>query len=228
MSDLPTPNILLSNRETSQLKFIQSALLSKGAEFNLEKHLNFTRITFDSSVDGRVPVEVVAESIVTINKFQVLKSLISEYQSKNFEIYALIGALMSVEADNEIKRIEKLIGMPEEIAPESFVAFRAEDLKDDWEELKVLASVLIKQCRNPEDIYRLIPYFLSPEDGLGVEVRKGPVAYCPEKIVIPEYTGDKNVDAVIEIVRRRPRQVVIKEPELLDERLLNTLRALGE
>ena len=139
MSDLPTPNILLSNRETSQLKFIQSALLSKGAEFTSEKHLNFTRITFDSSVDGRVPVEVVAESIVTINKFQVLKSLISEYQSKNFEIYALIGALMSVEVDNEIKRIEKLIGMPEEIAPESFVAFRAEDLKDDWEELKVLA-----------------------------------------------------------------------------------------
>ena len=228
MSDLPTPNILLSNRETSQLKFIQSALLSKGAEFNSEKHLNFTRITFDSSVDGRVPVEVVAESIVTINKFQVLKSLISEYQSKNFEIYALIGALMSVESDDETKRVEKLLGYSEEIAPGSFVEFRAEELKDDWEELKTLASLLIKQCRSPEDIYRLIPYFLSPEEGFGVEVRRGPAAFCPEPVIVPEYTGDKNVDAVIEIVRRRPRQVVIKEPELLDERLLNTLRALGE
>lgn len=228
MTELPTPNILLTNRENEQLNFITSKLSSKGVAYDVEKHLNFTRIVFPDQTDSSSVTEIVAETVVTLYKFRVLKSLISEYQSKNFEIYALIGALMSVESDDETKRVEKLLGYSEEIAPGSFVEFRAEELKDEWEELKTLASLLIKQCRSPEDIYRLIPYFLSPEEGFGVEVRRGPAAFCPEPVIVPEYTGDKNVDAVIEIVRRRPRQVVIKEPELLDERLLNTLRALGE
>ena len=228
MTEKPNPVILAERSDWAALDFLTEKFDLHGTECAVETHLHYTRLLPSKEAEPSFVVGTVAELIVTIYKFRALESLISEYQSQGFEIYALLGALLQVDCDEEIKRIEKLTGYPMEIAPRSLFEFRLKELKEDWEELKALAALLLKQCSSPEDVYRLIPYFINPEDGRSIELGKGPEAFRPERVVIPRYTSDKDADAVIEVVRLRPARVVIKDPESMDERLLNALRALGE
>ena len=231
MTESVTPSLLVGNGEEGELEYITGSLRAKGVEVFTEKHRQFVKVRALPPVSAELIVDVIGETVCAFYKFRELKQLAEEYRNRDYEIYALIGALMSVEKEEELVRVAKAVRGEREIALKSLVDFRLEALKEGWSGLKELAALLLRQCSSAEDVYALVPYFLNLGDVNGIEVVSEEnirIFAADGEHVVPRFTDVPDVNAVVEVVRSRPTHVVVKEKERLSEKLLNTLRALGE
>ena len=207
MTESVTPSLLIGNGEEGELKYISESLSARGVEFLTEKHRQFVRIVPIKPVSGEAVFDVIGETVCSFYKFRELEPLSKDYQNTDYEIYALIGALMSVEKEEELRRVRKAVRGEREIALKTLVDFRLEALKEGWSG------------------------FLTVDEDNGIEVFSAELIKSmssENEHVVPRLTENADVNAVVEVVRSRPTHVVVKEKERLSEKLLNTLRSLGE
>ena len=231
MTERDAPTLLLGTKEEGELQYIEGSLKNKKIAFETERHRQYLRVVPEPSASHDDIVRIAGETVSAFYKFGVLNELNKEYKSKDYELYALIGALMSVERDEERRRVKKAVKGEKEIALKSLVDYRLGALKEGWEGLKELALLLLKQCPSQEDVYALVPYFLNSESENGIEIVSDgaiKISSAAGVHVVPRLTSDPNANAVIEVVRSCPTNIIVKEKEGLDEGLLNAFRALGE
>lgn len=226
--------IILPSSRGAEREFVTKLARKEGiaVDENIHKAYAVLKLTSDLEEHNRLTSFFVAETLTMFYKFRALESVIKGYESDGYESAAYLGALLSVELEEERKRIYAATEGMECIAPESLLDLRLEELKEGWAGLNELGRMLLQQCPEGEEVYSLVPYFitgepLSPRLTVSGGERLRLTGGGTEKIV-PALTGNEERDLVTALMRERPTHIVIRNREEISEKLLNTLRALGE
>lgn len=193
---------------------------------------NFTNISMTFSSDNKNELlKKLSEIFYYIWKFRYLETYFKDTNLGKYDIYAFVGALLSVDSENEKRVIRTTIKNIKSIALDSLYYFRLKKLLDAWESLVTVACTLIKNIDTPEDLYELISYFLS---NVEQSTRITITDTIPQNIVISgeiyhpiDFTIDENLNLLLSVIMRAPSHVVIKNQEVLSKDLLDTFRALG-
>ena len=158
-------------------------------------------------------------------------------QFKNTELidydkYALIGAILSIDKEKEVLCILKAISNLKILAIQSLIDFRLNKIFNNWIALGELSYKLSTEicCRN--DLYELISYFIT---GLEQQSRVIITDTLPLNIAIDgnvsppiSLTNNEELNILLTVVSHAPSHVIIKNQELLSQKLLETFRALGQ
>ncbi len=233
--NMTTTTIYFGEDETDMATYCLDALSLSGA-FETSRLLtpNYTvlEIRSASPCHQKIIARIVGDAITCFYKFGVLKTLDSGSLTGSYAHYALIGALLSVDIDDERKSIANKVSKLSEIAPKSLLELRLRNLITSWEGLKTLTEVILKQSVGKDDFYELVSYFIAGDktmpkvtvtegESIGIEVDGVPRA-------IPSLTGNRDLDVLLSVVRERPAHIVIRKKEALSDELLAALRDLGE
>lgn len=193
---------------------------------------DIVEVRSESAYITREAANAVSDAITTFYKFKVLKNLDTGVLKGSLAHYALVGALLSVDIDDERKQVCNTLRHLTCVAPESLLELRLPSLVESWKGLKTLTEILLKQSREKEDLYELISYFISEgthspklviteQDPPGIEVDG-------KSITIPSLTGERETDLLLSVVRARPGNIIIRKKEALSPGLLDAIRGLGE
>lgn len=234
ISCMAVTGIILPSSGRAEKEFVSRLALKEGFEVDEKFHKSFTmlRLSSCSAEHNRLTSFFVAETLTMFYKYRALESVIKGYESDSYDGAAYIGALLSVELEEERKRIYAATEGLDVISVESLIELRLPELKEGWAGLNELGRMLLLQCVGGDDVYSLVPYFitgepLSPRLTVSGGKRLRLSGGGSEKI-IPGLTGDEEKDVVIALMRERPTHIVIRNREEISDKLLRTLRALGE
>ena len=177
-------------------------------------------------------LEKLSDAICAYMKFRCLNWLLKDIKLDVYDKYALLGALLSVDKDNDIKYIFQSIFKLKIICIESLFELRLCPLVDSWERLGLLAKSLVGSIHTKSELYELIAYFMSNYDRC---VRLVITDSEPAKIIIngediPPYsfTESSDYNLLISVMRESPTNIVIKNQDVLSPKLIETFRALGK
>ena len=175
---------------------------------------------------------ITSEAIYAFFKFRVLDLCFKDINLRDYDKYALIGALLSVDKENEKKQIYNTIINLKIISLESLMDFRLTRLLKSWNELAELAYKLSKEVNNREELYELISYFIS-----GIEKQSrvtitdtNPINLAIDGNVLSPiaFTSDHDINLLITVISEGPSHLIIKNQDILSKKLLDTFRALGQ
>ena len=196
-------------------------------------YIKYDKISVESSQSLLDTVcRITSEAIYAFFKFRVLDLCFKDINLHNYDKYALIGALLSVDKENEKKQIYNTIINLKIISLESLMDFRLARLLKSWNELAELAYKLSKEVNNREELYELISYFIS-----GIEKQSrvtitdtNPINLAIDGNVLSPiaFTSDHDINLLITVISEGPSHLIIKNQDILSKKLLDTFRALGQ
>lgn len=179
----------------------------------------------------KIIASVLASCVTLFYKYRVLEKLITDTESVGIEYYSLIGALLGVELDDEIRTLEKRLMNSTAFDVEGIWNFRINDMIDSWQGLTGLASKLLDNCDTEDDVYELTAFLVNLDKSTPPKVRieSEPFEIFVDdvKLVIGELTDNENYNLIASIMRERPLSIIVKNPEALDGKLLDAIRKLG-
>ncbi len=231
---MTTTILYLPKNEFRVADYCADSLSGSGFDVVRHKSLKFDIVETTSSSPclKKIVARTIGDAITLFYKFEVLKTLDTGALNGSLAHYALIGALLSVDTDDERKQIYNKIKRLNKIAPSSLYKFRLTPLRESWEGLKTLTEVLLKQGSTKDDLYELASYFISGGDiapkATITSDNPPTVEIDGRKISVPALTGIADVDLLLTVVRERPKSIVISNKEALSPELLYALRGLGE
>ncbi len=196
-------------------------------------YLKYDKITIGSNqFDLENILQLFVESAYLFLKFRVLNSKFKDSNIAIYDRFALIGALLSVDQDNDKRSIANAIVGLKCIAIESLIEFRLCHLKKNWNELATIAYKLSNEISSKNDLYELISYFIS---GIDKPSRVIITDSLPPNIMVNgdifppfEFTKQFDLDLLLSVISKSPSHVIIKNQELLSNNLLETFRTLGK
>ncbi len=196
-------------------------------------YIKYDKISVESSQSLLDTVcRITSEAIYAFFKFRVLDLCFKDINLRDYDKYALIGALLSVDKENEKKQIYNTIINLKIISLESLMDFRLTRLLKSWNELAELAYKLSKEVNNREELYELISYFIS-----GIEKQSrvtitdtNPINLAIDGNVLSPiaFTSDHDINLLITVISEGPSHLIIKNQDILSKKLLDTFRALGQ
>lgn len=225
---------ILFNKNAPEYKFILNKIKNNEQIELIEKeYINYDKIIV---LNPHEQIEyfhkIICEAIYSFFKFRILYYHFKDSNLSNYDKFALLGALLSVDKNNDKKIIYSSIVKLKVIALTSLMEFRNSRLLSNWKELGELAYKLTNEIDNRIELYELISYFIS---GVENQSRVTITDTLPLNIVIDgkiypplEYTNDSDINLLLSVISEGPSHVVIKNQDVLSKELLDTFRALGQ
>lgn len=225
---------ILFNKNAPEYKFILNKIKNNEQIELIEKeYINYDKIIV---LNPHEQIEyfhkIICEAIYSFFKFRILYYRFKDSNLSNYDKFALLGALLSVDKNNDKKIIYSSIVKLKVIALTSLMEFRNSRLLSNWKELGELAYKLTNEIDNRIELYELISYFIS---GVENQSRVTITDTLPLNIVVDgkvypplEYTNDSDINLLLSVISEGPSHVVIKNQDVLSKELLDTFRALGQ
>ncbi|MBQ4072392.1 MAG: hypothetical protein IJD50_01540 [Clostridia bacterium] len=225
---------ILFNKNAPEYKFILNKIKNNEQIELIEKeYINYDKIIV---LNPHEQIEyfhkIICEAIYSFFKFRILYYRFKDSNLSNYDKFALLGALLSVDKNNDKKIIYSSIVKLKVIALTSLMEFRNPRLLSNWKELGELAYKLTNEIDNRIELYELISYFIS---GVENQSRVTITDTLPLNIVVDgkiypplEYTNDSDINLLLSVISEGPSHVVIKNQDVLSKELLDTFRALGQ
>ena len=225
---------ILFNKNAPEYKFILNKIKNNEQIELIEKeYINYDKIIV---LNPHEQIEyfhkIICEAIYSFYKFRILYYRFKDSNLSNYDKFALLGALLSVDKNNDKKIIYSSIVKLKVIALTSLMEFRNSRLLSNWKELGELAYKLTNEIDNRIELYELISYFIS---GVENQSRVTITDTLPLNIVVDgkiypplEYTNDSDINLLLSVISEGPSHVVIKNQDVLSKELLDTFRALGQ
>lgn len=225
---------ILFNKNAPEYKFILNKIKNNEQIELIEKeYINYDKIIV---LNPHEQIEyfhkIICEAIYSFFKFRILYYRFKDSNLSNYDKFALLGALLSVDKNNDKKIIYSSIVKLKVIALTSLMEFRNSRLLSNWKELGELAYKLTNEIDNKIELYELISYFIS---GVENQSRVTITDTLPLNIVVDgkiypplEYTNDSDINLLLSVISEGPSHVVIKNQDVLSKELLDTFRALGQ
>lgn len=230
-----TTNVLyLPKDEFNLTDYCADSLAKLGFDVVRHKSIGFdiVEVSSESPCARKIVARIVGDAITLFYKFEVLKNLDTGALNGSYAHYALVGALLSVDVEDERKQVYGKLKRLSKISPSALFKFRLNALSESWDGLKTLTEVLLKQGSTKDDLYELASYFMSGGDvapkATITEEEPPAIEINGQKIVIPALTGNNDLDLLLSLMRERPKSIVIRNKEILSDELLYALRSLGE
>lgn len=205
------PNITIKNSETPSFFCVE--------------------ITSEMACVRKIIVSIIASSITLFYKYRVLKNSITVAETVGIEFHALIGALLGVELDDEMRGIEKSLINFTSFDIEGIWNFRINEMIDSWKALASLARKLLENCETEEDVYELTAFLVNLDKStppkVRIECEPLEIFVDDVKLTIASLTENANYNLVMNIMRERPLSIIVRDTESLDLEFLDAIRKLG-
>jgi hypothetical protein len=228
--------LTLTKDERAEKDYVLSRLaLHSNVKVTVEEFKKFTTICVRAESDTFFSIvkDIISSVILIFYKFRILREGITAIDTNDISHYALLGAFLSFDSDQEAVLIEKGLEPNGSYALKTIYEFRHPNLKESWNNIVTLANKLISQCESQSEIYDLIFFLLAVDEDLAPKVRIETLSdklkiFCDNlPIIIPKLTDNEHFNHVIAIVRERPASIVICEPATLNKELLAAIKKLG-
>lgn len=198
-----------------------------------KNYVKYDKICFEYPTEKHSYVlEHLSNSICAFVKFRILNTLLKDIKLDIYDKYALLGALLSIDKENDAKTIIKTIFNLKIICIESLLDLRLSHLQANWEQLGELAKSLLMNITTKAELYELITYFISNFDKctrLVITDGTPPKMVVDGTTILPFFfTTSNDYNLLVSVMRESPTNIVIKNQELLSPKLLETFRALGQ
>lgn len=144
---------------------------------------------------------------------------------------AFCGVLVGQEFEAEKKSIKDKLPDTNDVNADGIFNFLLAETDYAWRALATLGGKLYAQCREKEDVYALIRYFLGGETLLqrALVVDKG-IYYDDDNTDMPCFSafGDESEDAAFNLMIKKPGEVIVPTPSRYSPDLIELIRKLGE
>lgn len=173
---------------------------------------------------------VLSETVVIFCKNKVLSKAFPENR-KGVLYGAFMGALLGQEFEDEKETVCFRLPESKDFNIDGIFTFLLADLDYSWRALGVLANRLFTQCREEEDIFALIKYFLGGEilSGRTLVLDDG-IYYDDNNEDLPcaRVTGDDETDTALNLLLRKPTEIIVPTPKKYSDKLIGVIKKLGE
>lgn len=210
-------------------KFLIDSFKAMGVEgVAVEYEEGKTRLTVFCS--RAVFRDVVADVTVAYFKSKTLRKKCAE-RGNEVLYYAYIGTLVGDDFVREKRETERILPEETDVNLNGIFHFRMAEAEANWIALGELADRLLNACREEEDVYALIRYFL----GNGTTMKR--TLIVDNTVYFDDNNEDmpclcvsdvKENDIAFNLLFRRPQEIIILLPKKYDERLSDLVRKLGE
>jgi len=217
-------------RDERKEKYLESIFEKANIEYlsaKTERECEY-RFTCETEVKNRILCALICN-------FYKLKELMRFFDSapKNGALYALIGALIGLDGEEDVKKVLKAVSSSDFVNVDGFYNFRMPELKDCWRGIGELAHRLYVQCKNTDEVYSLCIFMLGMGDNLGETIVISPsnklyAEASRTDIAVVPYFGEEETDLIVTLLSNRPSNVVVADPSRVSDNLLSVIRALGE
>lgn len=192
----------------------------------------FGRTVFKFFATKQVHDGIISGIILNFYKLRELTKFLGK-NKKDKPYYALLGALLGLEKEEESDSVIKAVSEEEVSNVDGLYNFRLEELRESWINLAKLSAKLYAQCRNDEDVYALSIFMLGMDENISstVVIGSGEELYWEKngtKIAVIPYFGEKEADLIVTLLSQRPSDVVVVDPTDVPKGVLEVIRALGE
>lgn len=177
--------------------------------------------------------DIISELLLTFYKFKELTGYLNDYREEGgYSYYALLGALLGVEKAADSEYLKKILDGAEVVNIDGIYEFRMETLKQTWENLAKIIVRLLSCCKCAEDIYALSTFVMNPDDNPDSTVVVGAAGNLyweklNREITVVPYYGERRLDAIVTLLSKHPANVLIRDPNNVDEGLMTVIEALG-
>ena len=231
-------NITLTKEERAEKEYILDRLkVLSNITVEVTEFKKFVTISINAENQSFFTIvkDIISSVILIFYKFNALSSGITAFDKTNLAHYALLGAFLSFDYDQEVIFVEKGLENSGSYAIKSIYEFRFSGLKDTWNNIINLANKLISQCEGETEIYELIFFLLAVEEDVAPKIRIETLPDGSHKIfsdnipvAVPKLTDNDNYNYLLTLVRERPLSIVIAEPSTMNKELLGAIKKLGE
>ncbi len=225
---------IITSNKAPEKKFLYDCIATleycEAQDFNYKQYDKLV-IKIDNIYHEKL-LDIIADTITTFYKFRILKSFLQDSKFTDFDIYAFVGALLSVDKEREQIEVKRAAKHLKSITPFSLFEFRLEGLKSSWSNLLELSKTLTRDLSTRDELYEIISYFISSSNTCPkiTITDSSPLKLCIDgRLISPiPLTNDHNINLLLTAMREHPSHIIIKNQELLNDDLLNTFRALGQ
>ncbi|MFA5449604.1 MAG: hypothetical protein WC292_04115 [Clostridia bacterium] len=200
----------------------------------ITRHKKFIFIDISAKNDIFAEVrDIISSVILVFYKYDYLKENITAIDEYKMEHYALMGALLNFDEEQEKFIVEKGLENRADYSINSIFEFRCSRLKESWKNIALLANRLLSQCDGEEDIYDLVFFLiaidseLSPRVRISGELDRIILFSNSTEIPLPALSGDISADILIAAIRERPSSIVISDCDIISKELLQAIKKLG-
>lgn len=225
---------ILMKTDSDQFEYLKSEILQL-ENFDLEQknYVNYKKLIVKTTQQNKEKLyDLITNTIIIFYKFGVLNTVIRDIKHDIIKRYALLGALISVEIENEKTDIKKSIITIKKIAIDSYRYFHMEHLCKRWLELANLSNQLVDGCTTRNEFYDLLSYFLSSNQyssKVTITDNKLPKVLINDHLVTPPpLTSEYEHNLLMALLSFHPSHIIIKNQEVLGEDFLKVVRALGQ
>lgn len=224
--------ITINKSEKGIIKYVKDYLTYKEIQF---KYLaNKLRASFMFEGDNEISKDIIAETILYFYKFKELHRELKKCPLQNMCYYAFIGALLSIDFEEEKAQIKEEIertGMV--VSIDGFYNFCSYSMHDNWKSLAQLSYKLYNQCRCDEDAYELTSFMLGV-DGEGEAVividNNASIKLIKNKRIIPivEMFEKEEFNIIATVLSHRPTNIIVVNPDKIEQSLMKAIHSLGD
>ena len=228
--------ITLTKDECAEREYILDRLsLHANLNVAVTEFKKFVTISVKAQSDAFLGTikDIISSVILTFYKFRALKEGIVPINLNDICHFALLGAFLSFDQDQEALLVEKGLGEGRSFAIKTIYEFRHSNLKESWNNIVALANKLVLQCSTQSEIYELIFFLLAVDEVSAPKIRIETLnqkhkIFCGDKpLIVPRLTDNDDCNRIMAIVRERPSSIVICEPSTLSANLLSAIKRLG-
>ena len=225
---------ILSLKDSNEtLHFFEQIKNLNSMKATQKGYVNYNKISLEyPDEQHNFILENICDRISAFMKFRVLDLSLGDIKLDIYDKYALLGALLSVDKENDVKTILQSIFKLKILCVESLFELRLCTLRNCWERLGGLAKSLISGITSKGELYELITYFMSNYDKCN---RLVITDSDPTKIIVNgeflspyPFTNSNDYNLLVSVMRESPTNIVIKNQDSISPKLIETFRALGQ
>ncbi len=208
------------------------ARLADALPISTTEHIARRVITLESSSPKLLKSIVTAhivDIIVHYYKLQYIKSELRHVITP--EVACLLGAVVAFRQAEEREIIREKIEKLSEINLDGLLNFKLADLCTEWTELGKLCSRLLVQCTDKSEVYQLIAFMIGLEESTHPEVIIDEMSHITADDNTYEtypFFDQDILSTLYSIMLLRPSSIVIKNPCMLDTRMVDCIKNLGK
>lgn len=224
--------VTIDKGEKGIIKYIKDFLNFRDIQFRYLA--NKLRATFTFEGEKELCKDVIAETILYFYKYKELQKELKNCVLQNMCFYAYIGALLSIDFEQEKNQIKEEIERAGKVVSiDGFYNFCSYSMQENWKSLAQLAFKLYSQCRSDDDAFELTSFMLGV-DGEGEAVividNNSNIKLIKNKKNIPivDIFQREEFNIIATVLSHRPTNIIVVNPDKIEPSLMKAIHSLGD
>ncbi len=209
-------------------KYLGDSFAALGCETEIKK--TGTNTVLETETSKEAFRDVVSEAIVLFCKYRVLIKAFPK-RRRGALFGAFCGVLLAQDYDKEKETVKNKLPEANDVNFDGIFTFLLAELDYGWRALGTLANKLYEQCNDDEDVLALIKYFLGGEVLLSRTLVVDNGIYFDdnnEDLVCAEMTDDENENVALNLLLRKPTEIIVPMPGRYSPEFITIIKRLGE